>query len=165
MGNYTVPVHCQLPIPAKFLLPCTWIYVPSTVDSSGYWKNVTVIKIWTHETRRISSALCYRWVKDTEVAFLSNTQKLYVLAQTITLSHAAWLTLHTLFFFFLLPFKSTVKRYFTQVYKYYFININLKSVSLYLWVFTVYLVMLSVTHFMKCKVIVFSVKHRLGRNW
>ena len=90
-------------------------------------------------------------------------QMLYVLAQAITLNHAAWLTLHTLFFFFLLPFKSTVKWHFTQVYKYYFMNINLKSVSLYL--FTVYLVMLSVTHFMKCKVIVLSVKHRLERNW
>jgi len=35
-------------------------------------------------------------------------------------------------------------------------NNNLKSVSLYL--FMVYLVMLSVTHFMKCKVIVLSMK-------
>lgn len=49
MGNYTVPVHSQLPIPARFLLPCIWLYVPSTVDSSGYWKNGTGIKIWTHE--------------------------------------------------------------------------------------------------------------------
>ena len=36
MGNYTVPVHCQLLIPAKFLLPCICIHVPTIVESSGY---------------------------------------------------------------------------------------------------------------------------------
>ena len=134
MGNYTVSAHSQLHFQQSFCF-LAYEYMYRLQLTVQVIEKMSVIKIWTHEKRRIYSALCYRWVKDTEAAFLSNMPMLYVLVQTIILNHAAWLTLHTLFFFFLLPFKSTVKWYFTQVHKYYFMDINLKSFffNIYLW--------------------------------